>query len=136
MSAVDTSDIKKLNRYAGGFALVEVLIAVAILSIVLLSIFSAVSTTLHVLSGVKDSTRAMLIARSKLNELTIHNMRGTDVSGEEVKSCPGFTWSRETVRYEHPLLGPLGAKKTVITVKWDERGRNRSYSLTYVYPEK
>lgn len=139
MKSRTAGDVFNMRTNTGnkkGFALIEVLIAVSILSIVLLSIFSAVSTTLHVLSGVRNSTRAMFIARSKLNELTMHRMRGTDISREEVKSYPGFTWSRETERYEHPLLGPLGAKKTEITVNWTDNGRERSYSITYIYPEK
>ncbi len=139
MKLLNVDNVTIMSSYTGknrGFALIEVLIAVSILSIVLLSIFSAVSTTLHVLSGVRNSTRAMFIARSKLNELIIHRMRGTDIDHEEVKAYPGFTWSRETERYEHPLLGPLGAKKTEITIHWDDKGIKRSYSVTYFYPEK
>ena len=71
---------------SSGFALVEVLIALAILSIVLMSIFSAVSTTLNVLSGVRSSTRAMIIARSKLNEFIGGRMKGNDISREDVSA--------------------------------------------------
>ncbi|HEY1405738.1 MAG TPA: hypothetical protein VF857_03930 [Spirochaetota bacterium] len=125
---------RKQNE-AGAFALIEVLIAVTIASIVVLSVYSGVSTGTLAISQNASLTRAIIIAKMKLNEYRINGMRGTDLSHEEVKEYQGFTYSRTTARYENPLLGPIPAKKTTITVEWLDRGRTRSYSLFTVYPE-
>ena len=121
------------RRRGDGFALVEVLIAVAILSTVLISIISGVSSSVYVISGMKNSTRAMLVARSRMNEFILKDMRGTDIKNEAVKEYPGFTWSRVTTRYESPLLGPIPANISSISVNWKERGREREYKISFIY---
>ncbi|MBN1496779.1 MAG: prepilin-type N-terminal cleavage/methylation domain-containing protein [Spirochaetes bacterium] len=116
-----------------GFVLVEILIALAILSTVLLSVISGVSSSVYVISGMKNYTQAMLVARTKMNEFIVKNFRGTDLKDEQIKGLPGFYVSRETTRWEHPLLGPLPANITSIIVSWKERGKERSYKISYVY---
>lgn len=117
-----------------GFALIEILIALTILSISLVSIISGVSAGILAISGNKNLTRAMIIARSKLSEFEMFNMRGPDISEKEVEEYRGFTFSREVKRFEHELLGPLNANRVMITVHWQERGSDKSYSLSYIYP--
>ena len=73
-----------------GFVLVEILIALAILSIVLLSVISGVTSSVYVISGMKNYTNAMLIARSRMNDFLLKNMRGTDIKDEPVKGYNGF----------------------------------------------
>lgn len=116
-----------------GFVLVEILIALAILSTVLLSVISGVSSSVYVISGMKNYTQAMLVARTRMNDFIVKNFRGTDLKDEAIKGLPGFSVSRETKRWEHPLLGPLPANVTSIIVTWKERGKNRSYKISYVY---
>ncbi|HOO70946.1 MAG TPA: prepilin-type N-terminal cleavage/methylation domain-containing protein [Spirochaetota bacterium] len=117
------------------FALVEILIAMAILSIVLLSIFSGVSSGIYVMSGNKNHTTAILIAKSQMNQFIDEKMRGPDLKDEPVEENQRFYLTRVTERYEHPLLGPLPAKKTTITVSWKERERDRSITISYVFAE-
>jgi type II secretion system protein I len=116
-----------------GFVLVEILIALSILSIVLISVISGVTSSVYVISGMKNYTHAMLIARSRMNDFMLKNMRGTDLKGQQVKEYPGFSYSRVTERWEHPLLGPLPANKTDIIVTWNERGRKKIYKISYIY---
>jgi type II secretion system protein I len=128
---------KNINaRNIPGFALIEILIALTILSIALIGIISGVSSGIIAISQSKNLTRAMIIAKNELNEFEMNNMRGGDVKDEEVKEYKGFTYSRETKRYEHELLGPLDAKRTEITVKWQEKGRDKTYSVSYIFPSK
>jgi type II secretion system protein I len=124
------------KKFTRGFALVEILIAVTILSIVLLSVFSGVSTSIKALSDNRNQTLAMIIAKSKMNEFIIDSMRGPDISDEPVQDHQGFTLSRETKRFEHPLMGPLPVKKTDISVKWKTvhfGNRERLYSISYIF---
>ena len=116
-----------------GFALVEILIAVTILSIILLSVFSGVSTSINAMTGNRNYSRAMLIARTGINEFIMNNMREPDVMDTPVKDDREFRFSRITEKYENPLLGALPAQKTTIIVRWQERGKDREYSLTYIY---
>ncbi len=123
----------KINKY-NGFALIEILIAITILSISLISIISGVSAGIIAISGNKNLTKAMIIAKNKLNEFEMNNQKGTDISNEVVEDYPDFTYSREIKRFEHELLGPLDAKRIEIEVKWQEKGMDKTYSLTYIYP--
>jgi len=121
--------VKYFRLHIQVFALIEVLVAVAIASIVVLSIYAGVSSGTMAVSQNAKLTRAIIIAKSKLNEFRASGMRGTDLSHEDVKEYSGFTFSRETKRYENPMLGALPAKITTITVEWDERGHSKTYSL-------
>ena len=118
----------------GGFVLVEILIALAILSTVLISVISGVTSSVYVISGMKNYTHAMLIARTKMNDFILKNMRGTDLKGQQVKEYPGFSYSRVTTRFEHPLFGPMQANITNVTVTWKERGKKKKYKISYIYP--
>ena len=116
-----------------GFVLVEILIALAVLSIVLISVISGVTSSVYVISGMKNYTNAMSIARSKMNDFILRNMRGTDIKHEESKEYPGFYLTRVTKRWEHPLLGPLPANITDIIISWEERGKTKKYKVSFIY---
>ncbi|MFW5808115.1 MAG: type IV pilus modification PilV family protein [Spirochaetota bacterium] len=125
---------KTARSEKNGFALIEVLIAVTILSVIIVSLYSGVSTGALAIAQNKNMTSAILIARSKLNEFKNSSMRGTDVSSETVEEYPGFTWEREIVQYENELLPELiQAKVVTITVHWKYNNRDRSFSLDYIF---
>jgi hypothetical protein len=86
------------------------------------------------MTGARSYTKAMLIARSRLNEFRAARMRGTDLTMEPVKEYEGFWYNRVTTRYEHPLFGELQAKRTEITVIWRENDREKKYSISFIYP--
>lgn len=123
------------NRPAPGFALIEVLIAVTIAGIVVISIYSGVTAGSLAIGQNSNLTRAILIAKNKMSDYRTAGMRGTDLSHEEVKEYKGFTFSRTTERYENPMMGDLPAKKTVIAVFWNDNGREHKYTLFTVYFE-
>jgi type II secretion system protein I len=123
----------KFSKQQKGFVLVEILIALAILSIVLISVISGVTSSVYVISGMKNYTSAMLIARSKMNDFILRNMRGTDLKHEESKEYPGFYFTRVTEPWENALVGPLPAKITSIIVTWKERGRTKKYKVSFIY---
>jgi type II secretion system protein I len=125
-----------LARSIYGFALIEILIAITILSITLIGITSAVSGGIAAISENKNLTTAMIIAKSKLNEFEMNNMRGLDINNEQVKEYTGFTYSRTVKRFEHMLFGPLDANRVEITVKWQERERDKFYTISYIYPSR
>ncbi|HDP79252.1 MAG TPA: prepilin-type N-terminal cleavage/methylation domain-containing protein [Spirochaetes bacterium] len=119
-----------------GFAIIEILVAITILSIAMLAIISGVSGGIIAISENRNRTLALIIAESKLNEFVLYRRRGSDVRDEPVKEYPGFSYDRIIKRYEHALFGPVDAKKVEIIIKWKERGRPRTYTLSNVYSEK
>ncbi len=119
-----------------GFTLIEILVSIAILSIAMLGIMSAVSSGIFGITKNKNLTIAMLIAQSQMNRFLIDNQRGPDLQDEPIQDYPGFSFSRTITRYENAMIGPIDAYKVVITVKWLERQQERSYSISYIYPKR
>ncbi len=126
---------KKTLNTRDGFALVEILIALVILSTILLRVYSVVSTSINALSRVKNNIIAMMVAQNELNEFLLEKMRSLDAKDEPVKEYPGFLASRETAKLDLGL-GPLEINKTVVTVHWKESGVQKSYKLVYIFENK
>lgn len=121
------------SNYIKGFALVEVLIAMAIISVVVISIYSGISSGAVSIAQTKDLTKAVIIAKSKMNEYKLARFRGSDISDKELENYPGFSYSRKSERYEHPLFPRIPAQKVLITVKWTDKNHEKSYNLSYIY---
>ena len=119
-----------------GFVLIEVLIAVTILSVVLLSVYSGISSGINIIGNSKNYTRAMIIAKSLMNEFRNDSMKGVDMKDAPVTSYPDFNFDRVSERYENPMMGPLPINKTSIRVKWKYKGIENSYELTMIYQVK
>lgn len=118
------------------FAIIEILIAITIISIVLTTIISGISAGIVAISGNRNLTIAMIVARSKLNEFQMMRMRGPDIYDEPVKEYPGFFYSRRIKRFEHEIFGPIAAKRVEIAVSWKDRNKTKSYTISYIYPER
>jgi len=116
-----------------GFVLIEVLIAVTILSVVLLSVYSGISTGVNIIGNSKNYTVAMVTGKSLMNEFRSQKMRGLDMQDVPIEGHPDFKYDRKTERYENPLFGPLPVNKTDVVVKWKYKGIDNSYKLSYIY---
>ena len=119
-----------------GFVLIEVLIAVTILSVILLSVYSGISSGINVVGNSRNYTRAIIIARSLMNEFRLDKMQGVDLRSAPVNNYPDFFYDRVTERYENAMLGPLPVNKTEITVKWKYKGIDNSYHISMIYQVK
>jgi prepilin-type N-terminal cleavage/methylation domain-containing protein len=122
--------------HQSGFVLIEVLIAVTILAVVLLSVYSGISSGINIIGNSKNYTRAMIIAKSLMNEFRSERMKGVDMKNEPVENFSDFSYDRVSERYENPMLGPLPVNKTAIRVKWRYKGIENSYEITMVYQVK
>ena len=125
-----------VSKKTDGFVLIEVLIAVTILSVVLLSVYSGISSGMNIIGNSKNYTRAMIIAKSLMNEFRNDKMKGVDMKEAPITNYPDFNYDRVTERYENPMLGPLPVNKTLIKVSWKYKGINNSYELTMIYQVK
>ena len=121
------------NKRKQGFALIEILIALAILSTILLAAYSGISTSVNTVKNAKNYSTAIIIAKTKLNEFKMNRMRGPDFSEEPVAGYDSFLCSRVTSKFEHPLLETIDAKRTEITVQWKENGKEQKYAASFIY---
>lgn len=138
MKSDSSSNLSKnyISKTKSGFVLIEVLIAVTILSVVLLSVYSGISSGINIIGNSKNYTRAMIAARSLMNEFRHEKMKGVDMKDEPVSNYPDFIYDRVSERYDNPMLGPLPVNRTSIKVKWKYKGIENSYELTMVYQVK
>jgi prepilin-type N-terminal cleavage/methylation domain-containing protein len=113
-----------------GFSLIEMLIAVAIASVVLTGVMRLFSTSLAGASRADAYAQATLLAQSKLEAMggtiltTVSDAEGSEGS---------FRWRSSIHRYGDPTAG-LGASyllpyEVAVSVSWIETGRERSLTL-------
>lgn len=77
-----------------GFTLIEVLVALSIITIALTSVYRLQGDTFRMSSDARFYTQAPLLAKSKLTELESKGMKNaSDGSGDFGDEYPGYTWS-------------------------------------------
>ena len=116
-----------------GFTLIEVLVALAVLSVALVGFYSITSSSINSIKNAKNYGTAVIIAKTKLNEFKMNRMRGPDFSEEPVAGYDSFLCSRATSNFEHPLLGMANAKRAEITVLWKEKSKDQKYAISFIY---
>ena len=117
----------------GGFLLLEVLLALAILTASVFVLMQGLSLCVAALRSVQSySMSEMLLANQSY---VFHTERGVDILDQEgtFDDYPGYTWSRKLEQTDTE-----GLWKQVITVYWREGGKIASDSVVeYKYlPDK
>lgn len=120
----------------GGFTLMEVLIAITILSVGLLAIASMQITAIQTTGGAKSISRGVLWAEDRMEMLTslpYSNAMLNDTGGNIPDPSPpanfNISW---TVDDNNPRTS---CKLITVTVQWSERGVSKTTTLTSVKPE-
>ncbi len=94
------------KRITAGFTLLEVMVALALLSIVLVSVYRMHSQTLTMNTAARFYTLAPLLAQQKMAELT---KAASDVfpeeSGDFGETFPGYSWQVSTTDVVSEVLG-------------------------------
>jgi general secretion pathway protein I len=113
----------------GGFTLLEVMVALAILSAALVVIFSQQARSIAQGNEARITTKAALLAQERMAGLiTQEGLRSENEEGEVEDSIPPFTWKQmvEESNIE-------GMKKLTVIVLWKEGERERDVRfVTYV----
>ena len=93
---------------ASGFTLLEVMVAMAIMAIVLVSVYRMHSQTLTMNIATRFYTQAPMLARSKLAQL---ETASSDIiagdSGDFGDNFPGYSWSVSTEEVSSEILGEV-----------------------------
>lgn len=120
-----------MRRVEVGFTLVEVLVAISILGMSLVLIFSLFSQGLTVLNVDKAYSTAVILAKSKMDE--VDPLEELEEGEEEGMYSEVYSWRRELVERPEPR-GVLLERQTVsyhvrVTVSWQEGLRQRRVAL-------
>ena len=103
---------------ASGFTLLEVMIAMAIMAIVLVSVYRMHSQTLTMNMAARFYTQAPMLAQSKLAQMeSASSGEITGDSGDFGEMFPGFTWSISTDEVSSEALGEIAADLKRIDMK-------------------
>lgn len=115
------------RRENGGFTLLEVLVALAILAAGLLGLLELLSGSLRLSGGARDVTAASLYASQRLEEALL---APRPVEGEE--SGPfgeTYRWTARTTFLPEEEGRPFRPVRIEVTVRWDDAGRERAVSV-------
>jgi general secretion pathway protein I len=120
-----------VNR-ARGFTLVELLVALTLLAVVGGSLLQLFHSGLRTARLAGDQAHAVLLARSKLNELQAYPSLQPGVLSGEFED--GYRWEATLaqtpeVSGTEPSGGPLQLLDLVLTIRWDEGDDARSFTL-------
>ena len=119
------------NRSTSGFTLLEVMVAVAVLAIVLVSVYRMHSQTLTMNTAARFYTQAPLLAQKKMAEVTTTSsgIFASD-SGDFGENFPGYSWQVSAADASSELLGEVADDFKRIEVSVAYLNNQFSYRLT------
>ena len=117
--------IKILHNNNKGFTLLEIVVALAIAAMTLPALLQAFSNGIRNYSVIENKTTAYYLLKLKMGqvEMTGYPEVGSDEGdfGEDSR----FKWATEITESDIE-----GLREVVVTILWDERGRERSIELS------
>jgi general secretion pathway protein I len=119
------------NRSTSGFTLLEVMVAVAVLAIVLVSVYRMHTQTLTMNTAARFYTQAPLLAQKKMAEVTTTSsgIFASD-SGDFGENFPGYSWQVSAADASSELLGEVADDFKRIEVSVAYLNNQFSYRLT------
>jgi len=126
---------------SAGFTLLEVMIAVALIAIALVTLIGAQSQSVAIATGSRFDAMASLLAQWKLTELSLQDFAqlssGTGNFGEEY---PHFSWKsevKELAEDDTGIKGSGGLLKAVDVTLSEDQDKTRTYTVrTIVYKKR
>ena len=110
-----------------GFTLLEIMIALAVLSVALVALLKSGGENLSLLYESNTLTTVSMLARQKLSELESTFGSSTAMEGDFGEKFPEYRWKADIV----PTPSALGnARKLRITVSWVEGKREKNFVLS------
>lgn len=119
------------SRFAAGFTLLEVMVALAVMSIVLVSVYRMHAQTLTLNTAARFYTQAPLLAQKKMAEVatTSAGVFATD-SGDFGENYPGYNWQVSATDVSSEVLGEVADDFKRIDVNVSYNNDQFSYNLT------
>lgn len=115
-----------------GFTLLEVMIALAILSVVAVAFLRAQAGSMGLVRESSQISLATLLARQKMAELESAGFAATGKSsGPGGEFFPSFRWEREITSTDLPNV-----RKALIRILWVEEGKERLLEFTAFFARR
>ena len=118
--------LKNLPEFSGsafGFTLLEVMIALAVMAIVLVSVYRMHSQSLTMNTAARFYTLAPLLAQNKMAELEMLSAEGfPEDSGDFGEQYPGYSWRTSLVDVSSEVLGEVAEdlKQIDLTISYND----------------
>ena len=111
-----------------GSLLLEHVVAMVLLSLLVVSVFSMLSTGSRAAQMAKETRLAGSLAAQKLEELTARTDDTTDISPQPLDPArfSGYQWQADVTQVAPSL------RQVTVTVSWRARGQERKVSLTTI----
>ena len=120
---------RSLNR-APGFTLLEVMVALAVMSIVLVSVYRMHSQSLTMNTAAQFYTQAPMLAQSKMAELEALSTNGfPEDSGDFGEQFPGYSWKVSQKDVASEVLGTVAEDLKQIDITVSYNSNQFSYNL-------
>lgn len=116
-----------------GFTLLEVMVALAILAITLVIIFSQQATSINVGSEARIITKATLLAQERMSWIIVQKRLPIgEEEGEMQEAIPPLKWKQIVEE-----SATEGLYRITVLVQWKERDRERDLRIvTYVVAQE
>jgi general secretion pathway protein I len=111
------------GRIESGFTLLEVMVALAVMAIVLVSVYKMHTQSLTMTTASRFYTQAPILAQSKLAELeALSSNVFPENSGDFGENFPGYSWKSSVGGVASEFLGEVAEdlKRIEITVTYNE----------------
>jgi general secretion pathway protein I len=111
------------QRISFGFTLLEVMIALAVMAIVLVSVYRMHSQSLTMNTAARFYTQAPILAQGKMAELEVLSSGAfPENSGDFGEQFPGYSWKTSVADITSEILGEVAEdlKRVDITVSLNE----------------
>ena len=112
-----------------GFTLLEVIVAVALLSFAIVSILGVVTYNINLASRSSNSLMAASLADKMASQIDAVGVPLESKNSGEFENHPGFNWEIAVVPYNLPQMGVL-MKLVTIVITWDNG--KESYEVSFI----
>ena len=124
--------VSNCHRVTAGFSLVEMIAALVIFSVGVLATMEVFATCLQSTSASLGYTEAVHLAQQALEETIAEgDFVAAGDTGDFGPGFPRHSWTREIEE-----AGQSGLYKLRVAVRWNERGRERQFTLTTLIAER
>ncbi|WP_310600962.1 prepilin-type N-terminal cleavage/methylation domain-containing protein [Desulfobulbus sp.] len=105
------------GRFSPGFTLLEVMIAVALIAIALVTLIGAQARSVAIATGSQFDAMASMLAQWKLAELSLQDFEQlTGTSGDFGEAYPHFSWKAEVETVNEGDIGIKGSGEMLKTI--------------------